>query len=94
MHAHRQRLDQRAGFAREAFGQAVEQIGRDVHSLGERTVVHQPGKGQFFTDVVQAMGAVIAGAAVLAGIGSNRIANGVAADALAELGDLAAEFVA
>lgn len=94
VHAHRQRFDQRAGFGGEIGRQLVEQFGRYVHQLGEGAVVHQPGEGQLFAEVVQAAAAVVAGAAVLAGVGGDPLAGDEAAHAGAELDDLAAEFVA
>ncbi|EGF47123.1 hypothetical protein AAULR_26256, partial [Lacticaseibacillus rhamnosus MTCC 5462] len=52
VHADRQRLDQRAGLQRKAFGQAVEQLGGYVDEFGEGAVVHQPGEGQLLAEVV------------------------------------------
>ena len=94
VHTHRQRFDQCPGFGREALRQPVEQVGGHVDQLGEGTVVHQAGERQAFADVVQAMGAVIAGTTMLAGVCRHRVAYRIAFHAFAKLGDVAAEFVA
>jgi hypothetical protein len=75
VHAHRQRLDQCPGFCWKVRRQLVQQIRRHVDQFGEGTIVHQSGEGQVLADVVQAVGAVVAGAAMLAGIGRHRFAD-------------------
>ncbi|MNF94624.1 hypothetical protein D3C84_773410 [compost metagenome] len=94
MHAHRQRLDQRTGLAGKVGRQAVQQVGRHVDQLGEGAVVHQPGEGEVLAEVVLALLAEPALAAVLAGIGGHQLAGLETADTCAEGDDLAAEFMA
>ena len=94
MHTHRQWLDQRAGFQRKAFRQAVEQFGRHVDEFGKGAVVHQPGEGQLFAEVVLAGLAETALTAMLAGVGGDLVARRVAFDAFTGGDDLAAELVA
>jgi hypothetical protein len=94
MHADRQWLDQRAGFQRKTFGQVIKQFGRHVDEFGEGAVVHQPGEGQLFAEVVLAGLAEAALAAMLAGIGGDFVARRVALDAFTGGDDLAAELVA
>ncbi|MNS93870.1 hypothetical protein D3C72_1280680 [compost metagenome] len=94
MHAHRQRFDQRPGLCRETLRQPVQQVGGHVDQFGKGAVVHQAGEGQALADVVQAVGAVVAGAAMLAGVRSHRVTDGKTFHAFTQLGDLAAELVA
>lgn len=94
MHADGQWFDQRAGFQRKAFGQAVEQLGGYVDELGESAVVHQAREGQLLAEVVLAGLAETALAAVLAGIGGDLVARCVTLDAVTGGDDLTAELVA
>ncbi|MCY1531071.1 hypothetical protein D9M68_662840 [compost metagenome] len=94
MHADGQGLDQRAGFGGETLRQAIQQVRRDIDQLGESTVVHQPGKGEVLAEVVLALLAEPACAAMLAGIGGHALTHGVVPDALAQGDDLTAELVA
>jgi hypothetical protein len=94
VHPDRERLDQRPGLGRKVVGQLVQQFGRHVHVLRERTVVHQPGERQVLADVVHPVPAIPAGAAMLARVGRHALAEREAGDARAERRDFAAEFVA
>ena len=93
VHAHGQRFDEGAGLGGKPAG-SLQQVGGDVDPFGEGAVVHQPGEGEVLADVVEAVAAVVAGAAVLAGVGGDHFAQSEALHAVAELDDLAAELVA